>query len=75
MVTLGEKTLDLSDLGVNLTSTFEQLVTPEGIVDQYAVVIAIQIIYILGYLVSGSNYLTQLKSESFIFLQVYSLCF
>ena len=75
MVTLVEKTLDLSDLGVNLTSTFEQLVTPEGIVDQYAVVIAIQIIYILGYLVSGSNYLTQLKSESFIFLQVYSLCF
>ena len=73
MVTLVEKTLDLSDLGVNLTSTFEQLVTPEGIVDQYAVVIAIQIIYILGYLVSGSNYLSQLKSESFIFLQVYSL--
>ena len=55
MINLGEKTLDLADLGVNLTSTFEQLVTPEGIVEQYAVVIAIQIIYIVGYLVSGYN--------------------
>ena len=55
MINLGEKTLDLSDLGLNLTSTFEQLVTPEGIVEQYAVSIAIQIIIIVGYLVSGYN--------------------
>ena len=55
MINLGEKTLDLADLGVNLTSTFEQLVTPEGIVEQYAVSIAIQIIIIVGYLVSGYN--------------------
>ena len=48
-----DRTLDLSDLGVNLTSTFNQLLSPAGIVNQYALSILLQIMFIVGYVVSG----------------------
>ena len=48
-----DRTLDLSDLGVNLTVTFDQLLSPEGIVNQFSLSIVIQIIFVVGYLISG----------------------
>ena len=48
-----DRTLDLADLGVNLTSTFNQLLSPAGIVNQYALSILLQIMFIVGYVLSG----------------------
>ena len=48
-----DRTLDLADLGVNLTSTFDQLLSPVGIVNQYALSILLQIMFIVGYVGSG----------------------
>ena len=52
-----DRTLDLADLtsqlGVNLTSTFDQLLSPAGIVNQYALSILLQIMFIVGYVLSG----------------------
>ena len=50
-----ERTFDLSDLGVNLTSIFDGLLSPVGIINQYVLTIVIQIMYmyIVGYVVSG----------------------
>ena len=57
-----DRTLDLSDLGVNLTVTFDQLLSPEGIVNQFSLSIVIQIIFIVGYVISGLT-LAWLKSR------------
>ena len=51
----GPRSLDLADFGVDLNSTFDQLVSAEGIVNQFALSIVIQIIYIVGYVVSGAG--------------------
>merc|ERR1711971_1101012 len=48
-----DRTLDLSDIGVNLTQTFNSLLSPEGIVNQFSLSIVIQIIFVVGYVVSG----------------------
>ena len=48
-----ERTFDLSDIGVILTSTFDGLLSPVGIINQYVLTIVIQIMYIVGYVVSG----------------------
>ena len=49
----GPRSLNLADFGVDLNSTFDQLVSAEGIVNQFALSIVIQIIYIVGCVVSG----------------------
>ena len=49
-----DRTLELSDLGVNLTTTFNQLLSPEGIVNQFSLSIVIQIMFIVGYVISGN---------------------
>ena len=50
-----DRTLDLSDLGVNLTTTFNQLLSPEGIVNQFSLSIVIQVMFIVGYVISGTS--------------------
>ena len=53
LINNADRTLELSDLGVNLTSTFNQLLSPEGIVNQFSLSIIIQIMFVVGYVVSG----------------------
>ena len=48
-----DRTVDLNDLGVNLTSTFDSLLSPSGIVNQFSLSVVIQIIYIVGYVIAG----------------------
>ena len=50
-----DRTLELSDLGVNLTTTFNQLLSPEGIVNQFSLSIVIQIMFVVGYVISGTS--------------------
>ena len=61
LINNADRTLDLSDLGVNLTSTFNQLLSPEGIVNQFSLSIIIQIFFIVGYVVSGNSFLLTLS--------------
>ena len=49
----GDRTVDLNDLGVNLTETFDSLLSPSGVVNQFALSVVIQIIFIVGYLLAG----------------------
>ena len=44
---------DLTPFGVNLTSTFTSLLSPSGIVDQFSLSIVIQLIFVVGYVLSG----------------------
>ena len=53
LINNADRTLELSDLGVNLTSTFNQLLSPEGIVNQFSLSIIIQIMFVIGYVLSG----------------------
>ena len=48
-----DRTVDLNDLGVNLTSTFDSLLSPSGIVNQFSLSVVIQLIYIVGYVIAG----------------------
>ena len=48
---------DLSPFGVNLTSTFTSLLSPSGIVDQFSLSIVIQIIFVVGYVLSGKIFI------------------
>ena len=48
---------DLTPFGVNLTSTFTSLLSPSGIVDQFSLSIVIQIIFVVGYVLSGKIFL------------------
>jgi len=50
------KTLDLDALGVNLTQISDSLLSPAGIVDQFALSILLQAILIIGYLTLGILY-------------------
>ena len=54
LINNADRTLDLADLGVNLTSTFNQLLSPEGIVNQFSLSILIQVMFVLGYVISGN---------------------
>ena len=55
LINNADRTLELSDLGVNLTTTFNQLLSPEGIVNQFSLSIVIQIMFIVGYVISGTS--------------------
>ena len=55
LINNADRTLELSDLGVNLTSTFNQLLSPEGIVNQFSLSIVIQVMFIVGYVISGTT--------------------
>jgi len=48
---------DLTPFGVNLTSTFTSLLSPSGIVDQFSLSIVIQIIFVVGYVLSGNIFI------------------
>ena len=50
-----DRTLELSDLGVNLTTTFNQLLSPEGIVNQFSLSVILQMMFVVGYVVSGKE--------------------
>ena len=54
-----EKSLDLSQFGIDLDQTFDQLLSPAGIVNQFALSIIIQVIFILGYVISGETFVTK----------------
>ena len=54
LINNADRTLELADLGVNLTSTFDQLLSPEGIVNQFSLSILIQVMFVLGYVISGN---------------------
>ena len=49
-----ERTLDLSTLGIDLNEVFDRLLSPSGIVNQFALSLAIQLMFIIGYAVSGT---------------------
>ena len=68
-----DRTLELSDLGVNLTTTFNQLLSPEGIVNQFSLSIVIQIMFIVGYVISGNigqyeSLMGHFRTQGFLFL-------
>ena len=42
-----DRTLELSDLGVNLTTTFNQLLSPEGIVNQFSLSVILQVMFVV----------------------------
>ena len=48
-----DRTLDLESIGIDLGSTFDQLLSPSGIVNQFALTIIIQLCFIIGYIISG----------------------
>ena len=48
-----ERTIDLSSLGIDLGTVFDRLLSPAGIVNQFALSLTIQLIFIIGYVVSG----------------------
>ena len=50
-----ERTIDLSSLGIDLGAVFDRLLSPAGIVNQYALSIAIQLIFIVGYILTGKK--------------------
>ena len=57
-VTTGiDRTLDLESIGIDIGSTFDQLLSPSGIVNQFALTIIIQLCFIIGYVISGMDIL------------------
>ena len=53
VITSNDRTLDLASIGIDLGSTFDQLLSPSGIVNQFALTIIIQLCFIIGYIISG----------------------
>ena len=51
-----ERTIDLSSLGIDLGAVFDRLLSPVGIVNQFALSIIIQLMFIVGYIVTGVGY-------------------
>ena len=43
------------DLGVDLNVTFQKLLSPEGIVNQFALTVVIQTIFIIGWIAAGKG--------------------
>ena len=48
---LKKRTLDL--LGIDLSQIFDRLISPSGIVNQFAVSVSLQLFQTVGYLISG----------------------
>lgn len=51
-----ERTVDLASLGIDLGTVFDRLLSPAGIVNQYALSIVIQLMGIVGYIATGLGY-------------------
>ena len=70
-----ERTVDLDSLGIDLGVVFDGLLSPEGIVNQYALSIAIQLMFLLGYIVTGEAclYWDILLQVSHVYIVIY--CF
>ena len=49
---------DLTPFGIDLESTFDSLLSPAGIVDQFSLSIVIQLIFVVGYVTSGEKIFT-----------------
>ena len=48
-----ERTIDLSSLGIDLGTVFDRLLSLAGIVNQFALSLTIQLMFIVGYVFSG----------------------
>ena len=48
-----DRTVDLASLGIDLGAVFDRLLSPAGIVNQFALSFTIQFMFIIGYIVSG----------------------
>ena len=55
VTTISDRTIDLEDYGVDLGVTFDQLLSPKGIVDQFALSILLQVLFVFGYVVLGKK--------------------
>jgi len=51
-----ERTVDLASLGIDPGVTFDRLLSPAGIANQFALSIAIQLMFIVGFVVTGLGY-------------------
>ena len=49
------RTLDLSFLGIDLSQIFDRLLSPTGIVNQFAISISLQLFQSVGYVLTGRN--------------------
>ena len=50
-----ERRIDLASLGIDIGSVFDRLLSPAGIVNQFALSFIIQLMFIVGYIGSGRN--------------------
>ena len=48
-----DRSFDLSEYGIDLGATFDRLLSPKGIVNQFSLTFAIQMIVIVGYIITG----------------------
>ena len=52
---LSKRTFDLSEIGIDVEKTFNNLLTPGGIINQFAISSVTRIIQLVGYTASGRN--------------------
>ena len=51
--TLRSLDFDLTHIGINVTETFERLLSPAGVLNQYALSIILQTMTIIGFITAG----------------------
>ena len=51
-----DRTIDLASLGIDFEQIFDELLSPKGIVLQFVLSIFLQILNVLGYLITGAGY-------------------
>ena len=51
--TLRSLDFDLTHIGINVTETFERLLSPAGVLNQYALSIILQSMTIIGFITAG----------------------
>lgn len=55
VTSISDRTIALEEYGVDLGLTFDQLLSPKGIVDQFALSILLQVLFVFGYMVLGKE--------------------
>ena len=50
-----DRTLDLSDIGIDVSQTFDKLLSPSGIVNQYSLTLYLSTVYLTGYILVGKK--------------------
>ena len=50
-----KRTIDLSVLGIDLDAIFDSLLSPSGIVNQFAISLSLQLFQSVGYVIAGRN--------------------